>query len=85
MQTCSAFPWEASIAAPFPLFCLCECALPIPSLSPSCAGALRVHCLREVSKQIPNNPAEFPFLKNFPLDFSYFLGNIHDGIEIADI
>jgi hypothetical protein len=38
-----------------------------------------------VSKQFPNNPAEFPFLKNFPLDFSDLLGNIHDGIEIADI
>jgi hypothetical protein len=41
--------------------------------------------LPEVSKQIPNNPAEFPFLTYFPLDFSDLLGIIHDGIEIADI
>lgn len=39
----------------------------------------------EVSKQIPNNPAEFPFLKDFPLDISDLLDNFHDGIEIADV
>jgi len=38
-----------------------------------------------VSKQIPNNPVEFPFHKNFPLDFSDLLGNFHDGIDIADV
>jgi hypothetical protein len=41
--------------------------------------------LPEVSKQIPNNPLEFPFLKNFPLDLSDLLDNFHDGIDIADI
>jgi len=56
----------------FPFAILCRCF----------AGT---HCLPEVSKQIPNNPAEFPFLKNYPFDFSDLLGNIHFGIEIADI
>jgi hypothetical protein len=85
MQTCSAFPWEASIVAPFSTFCCVNVPFPFLPFHHPVPVLCGYTLLPEVSKQIPNNPAEFLFLNNYPLDFSDLLGNIHGGIEIADI